>query len=246
MTREVEIRTGRHIDAALGRIQSKVSLMGMAGTWHLGKASEVLKDPAVFERYVDLRDKREEANYLPQLPALVAETSEQDRCCAECWDTATGPEGETRYLEDRNQLVRLFERFQFRPQLYERLVRQADKPILCRARQLMSAGEERTAETTTLERVVRMRLQDYVRLEEGIAADIQDLDKARDELFTAYQALAFDMARSPMESDESTISSALDGLRRAAAWYDYKRGFSFTEYAQHWVQAAIDKRRASM
>jgi hypothetical protein len=243
--REVEIRTGCRIDAALGRIQSQVSLMGMAGKWHLGKASDVLKNPSLLERDVDLRGGPPEADYLEQLPSLIAQAAAQDGRCAECWNTVARPDGEDQYALERDQLVRLFQRFRIRPKLYERLVRQPDKPILRRALRLLSEGKERTAEATAVERAVRMRLQDYVRLEEGFAPEIRDLDEARYELFAAHQALAFDMARSQMESDESTISSALDGLRRAAAWYDYKRGFNFEQYAQHWIQAAIDKRRAS-
>jgi hypothetical protein len=241
--RELEVRTGLRIDAALDRIRCKVNLMGKAGKWHVGKASDILESPDLLERCVELPNEHEEAKYLDQLPALVAEATDQDRRCAECWDTGRGAEDASRYLVEREELIRLFQRFRFRPKLYERLVRQPDKPLLREAIQFLSAGQEDTPEAIALERVLRMRLRDFVILEEGLLDDLHDLDEAREELVAAHKGLALSMACAQSPSDESTVSSALVGLRRAAAWYDYQRGYSFEEYAQHWVQEAIDKRR---
>jgi DNA-directed RNA polymerase sigma subunit (sigma70/sigma32) len=243
MSRELEVRIGVRIDAALDRIRSKVCLFGLAGKLHIGKASDLLQSPDRLEEYVELLNEDEEAKYLEQLPALIAEAKEQDRACAECWETGLEAEQENDYLLKRECLVRLLLRFQFRPKQYERLVRQADKPFLRDAIEYLNAGQERTPAAIVLERIVRMRLRDFVTLEESIADECRNLDEAREELCTAHQELALRVAWSQPHSDESTVSSALVGLRRAARWYDYKRGYSFEEYAQHWVQEAIDKRR---
>ncbi len=243
MHRDLEVRTGLRIDAALNRIRCKVSRMGMAGKWHTGKASDILQCPDLLERYVELPNEHDEAEYLIQLPTLVAEVNEQDRCCAECWDADRTAETASRYLVEREGLIRVFQRFGFRLKLYERLVRQQDKPLLHKAIEFLGAGQEDTPEAIALERALRMRLQDFVKLEEGLMDDLQDLDAAREELIVAHQGVALNIARSQPRPDESTVSSALLGLRRAAGWYDYKRGYSFDEYAQHWVQEAIDKRR---
>ena len=41
MDRESETRVGRRFDAAFARIRSKVCRMGMAATWHVGKAADI-------------------------------------------------------------------------------------------------------------------------------------------------------------------------------------------------------------
>jgi len=241
--RELEIRIGIRIDAALDRVRSKVYLMGMAGKWHIGKASGLLQNPDLIERYVEQLGEHEEAKYLDQLPLLVAEAEKQDRRCAECWDTGIWLEQESHYRAEREKLIRLFKRFHFRPKLYEKLVRQPDKPLLREAIGFLNAGREITPEAIALERIVRLHLRDFVRIEEGLVDDFCDLDEAWDTLSAAHKELALKMAMAQPGSDESTVSSALVGLRRAAAWYDYKRGYSFEEYAQDWVQEAIVKRR---
>lgn len=241
MSGDLEVRTGRQIDAALDRIRSKVCLMGMAARWHCGKASEILKNPELLERYAEPLGELDEARFLDHLPALIAETQEQDQRCAKHWELAT--EQQSCYLAEQEDLVRLFSRFRFQSRLYERLVRQPDKPLVRDAARLLSLGQEQSPEATELQRTLRMRLPDFLKLEEGLANDLGDLDEARNELVVAHRDLAFRVARSQPRWDESTVSSALMGLRKAAEWYDCKHGYSFEEYAQHWVQDAIDKRR---
>ena len=242
MERELEFRTGLRIDAALDRIRTKVTQAGMAGKWHIAKASQILTKGKI-EGYVDLPEV-DEPKYLEHLPELIVLAENQDQRCAECWKTGMRPEEERRYLHEREQLIRLFHRFQLKPKLYEQLTRQPDKPLLCDAMRLMRSGQENTQEAMALERSLRMRLTDFIRLEEFLADDFRDLDEAREELFTAHQAFALRIAQSQQVADESTVSSALAGLRKATAYYDHKRGYSFKEYAQHWVQSFIEKRRS--
>jgi hypothetical protein len=241
--RDLEVRIGMCIDAVLDRIRSKVSLTGMAGKWHIGRASELLQSPELFELCVKPLSEHDEAKYLELLPGLIAETEEQDRRCAECWDTNMGVDQQNQYLAEREELIRLFLRFQFQPKVYERLVRQPEKPFLRDALRFLSAGRENTPEAIGLASILRMRLRDFVALEEGLVEDFRTLDEARDELCAAHKELALKVARLQPRSDESTLPSALVGLRRAAAYYDYKRGYSFEEYAEAWIQEAIHKRR---
>ena len=93
MTREVEVRTGIRIDAALDRVRSKISSMGMAGKWHLGKASDVLQSVELLRRDVQSLGEHEEAKYLDHLPCLIAETREQNWRCAECSGTQSATNG---------------------------------------------------------------------------------------------------------------------------------------------------------
>ena len=159
MDRELEIRIGNRIDAALSRIRSKMHLLGMAGRWHVGKSSEVLKNPDQLKRYVAPLKEHDEAKYLDQLPALIEETSRQDLRCTECWFANSEPEQKSRYLAERDKLVRLFSHFQFRAKLYERLARQQVKPLLRSAIQLQREKQENTPAAIDLEQVLRLSLQ---------------------------------------------------------------------------------------
>jgi hypothetical protein len=241
--RELEIRIGIRTDAALDRIRSKVHLTGMAGQWHIGKALAIIDNPSLLDQYVERLGEHEAGKYLDELPALVKDAKEQDRCCAECWGSDLSPEQQSRYRVERGELIRLFQRLRFRPKLYERLVRQPDKSLLRQAIRLLSAEVANTPVVVAVEAIVRMSLQDFVLLEEGLVDDCRDLDDARGELCAAHEELALTIARSQPRSEQSVVSSALVGLRRAATWYDSSRGYSFAAYAQYWIQEAIDKRR---
>jgi DNA-directed RNA polymerase sigma subunit (sigma70/sigma32) len=243
VNRELEVRIGVRIDAALDRIRSKICSMGMAAKWHIGRASDLLQNPDLLERVVEPLGEQEEAKYLDQLPALIAQAREQDRRCAGSWTGDMGPAEESRYRAEQDVLIELLQRFRFRPKLYEVLTRQPDKPLLRDALRFVRKGQETTPAARALEQTLRMRLREFVLLEEGLEEDFRDLDEARELLCAAHKGLALRIARSHPGRDKSTVSSALVGLRRAAAWYDYKRGYSFEAYAQHWVREAIKKRR---
>ena len=219
------------------------SEFGQMSVWRawpeIGTSSDLVKSPDLLERYVELLGGHGGANYLTRLPALIAEAKEQDGGCAECW----GSERESYYRVELDKLISVFQRFHFRPKVYERLIRQPDKPLLRDAVLFMNTGQQNSPEAIELERIVRMRLRDFVLLEEQLSDSCRELDEAREELCATYEQLALRIGHAQTHSDESTIASALVGLRRATAWYDYKRGFSFEEYAQHWIQEAIDKRR---
>jgi hypothetical protein len=243
VNRELEVRIGKRIDCALDRVRSKVCLTGMAGKLHIGKASDIVLDPGLLERHVVPLEEHAEAKYLERLPALIARTKKQDQRCGECWDGSRGIQDPTEYLTERGRLLELLLQFEFRPKMYERLVRQSDKPLLRDAIRLLSAGQETTPTAVTLEAIFRMRLHEFVALEEDLAVELCDLDETRQELCSAHESLALEIAGSQPRSDPSTVSSAMVGLQRAAAWYDYKQGFSFADYAQHWIHEAIDRRR---
>jgi DNA-directed RNA polymerase sigma subunit (sigma70/sigma32) len=240
--RNLEVRLGVRIDAAFDRIRTKVCSMGMAANWHIGRASDLLQKPELFERVVEMPGEQDQASYLDQLPPLIAQAQEQDQRCAESWSGRMDPAQENRYQVERDALIGLLQRFRFQPKLYELLVRQPDKPRLRDAIRLLKQGET-TPEAMGLEQILRMQLREFVLLEETLEDDLRDLNDAREALCAANKEVALRIAHSHPGCDESTISSALVGLRRAAGWYDYKRGYGFEEYAQHWVREAIQKRR---
>lgn len=231
------------IDAALRRVQSKACLTGMAGRWHVAKASSILETPTLVKAYVVGLDEPDRAIYLEHLPALIAKTKEYDQHCQAAWHFCAQTRGKGQFVAERRKLLRLFRSFQFRPILYERVVRATEKPLLRQARDVLAANLDTSEEATRLEAIVRMRLHEFVASEENIAADLRDLDAARAQLSAAYQWLAREISDEQEQSDEKTWTSAIVGLQRAAARYDYKEGFSFAPYAREWILEAIEKRR---
>lgn len=108
----------------------------------------------------------------------------------------------------------------------------------------MDSGQEESVEAIAIERIVRMRLCEFVSLEDSYADDFRLIDRAREQLFEAHRSFAVNIAESEPGADQSTTASALIGLRRAIGYYDYTSGFTFAEYARWWIEEAIEKRRA--
>jgi len=246
MIPDIETRTGIRIVAALNRIQSHAGLMGRAAEWHIGKASHLLENPALLEFPRFLEVDCDTTLYLARLPELLAETEQQDLLCHQLWTARHEPHRDSsRFAVERAKLARLFPRFQFHGKLYERLIRQDDKPALREAIHHVSAGTESTPEAIAIEDAVRMTLHDFVNLERQLAEDLADLDAARGELATAHEWFAKQLAQSHSPSDPAVLASAKIGLQRASTYYDYREGFGFTSYAQHWIKEAIQKRRGA-
>ncbi|HEX4611103.1 MAG TPA: hypothetical protein VH092_23130 [Urbifossiella sp.] len=238
-----EARFGPRIEAALERVRDKVFLMGTAGRWHVGKASDVVRDAALVERYVTPLGEADSADYLRALPELIEQTRTADERCAAAWRVRTPSDNSADFLAGREHLIHLFARFRFRLKVYERLVRRSEKPLLRIAVELLGASHTSTAEVEGLEAVVRMSLAEFVAIEEGLAADLLDADTARERLWAAYEELALGIARSRPDHDAVTTACARAGLQRAANWYDHRPGYSFAEYARPWIQRAVDERR---
>jgi hypothetical protein len=215
----------------------------MTGKWHVAKAAKILDDPKRLDFWVPLPDENAQAKYLERLPALIAETREQDDRCQAAWESEESSPRSRVFAIERDRLVALFEQFQFQPRRFERIFREADKPLLKSAIRLLSSGMASTPEAMEREARVRLPLSKYVEIEQEISADLRILDDAREELCVPHEQWALGIAWAQPRPDSSTEATALRALRRAAANYDYKRGYCFAEYAQWWIRDAIEKPR---
>jgi hypothetical protein len=182
--RDLEVRIGVRIDAAFVRILTKVCSMGMAAKWHIGRASDLLQNPDVLKSVVELPAEQDQASYLDQLPALIAQAQEQDQRCAGSWSRGMDPAQENRYRVEEDALIELLKRFRFQPKLYELLVRQPDKPRLRDAIRLLKEGKT-TPEAVALEQILRMQLREFVLLAQRLEDDLRDLNDARETLCAA-------------------------------------------------------------
>jgi hypothetical protein len=231
------------MEAAQCRIRQAVCRVGMASRWHIGKATDILHDHGLLERYVVPLEDDEAAQYLASLPERIEQARQQDARCARLWASRHVQADLTGYAEEQRRLEGLLSQFQFPLRSYERLVRQERKPLLEQATRLLAEGRGETSEALALEAMFRMTLQQFVDLERGIAAELCVLDEARAELVAAHEAWAREKALSCAGSDPEAPVYAARGLRKAAEYFEYRRGYRFATYARHWIERAIRDKR---
>ena len=185
-------------------------------------------------------EEHAEAQYLAQLPHLLADTERQDSKCQQLWNERR----QSDYASELEQLLSYFRRFHFLPRVYERLAKQQPKPLVDHALTLWSAGGDRGNEVALLESRIRMALPEFIENEREIARELANLQAVRAQLWTIHETLAIEIATSTPGFDETTLACARFGLRKAADYYDYARVYNFAEYAQHWIREAIERKKS--
>ncbi len=240
MDHDKEIEIGKRINAALSNVRDSQFRMGMTGRWHLGVARDIANANSVDNpRLRTFDNENEESRYLANLPELISAIEVQDAKCAELWAADT-PGSQTRYQIEHGDLCSLLLQLRFSLRAYERVVRQPNKPLLEEAKTLVTEPCD-TAYVKSVENHLRLRLADYIELEEGIEATLEQLDSLRDELTEAHHEFAVQCAQEFDDFDQNTIECALSGMRRAANTFDYSRGYRFTDYAKHWINNATQQ-----
>ena len=229
------------IEQAQERIRDAVFRMGMAARLHVGKAFGLLDKPDPFESnslVIPFDDDDQAAAYLADLPELNKRTRAEDIRCASLWEPGGLWFDEDEYAREQDKLAGLFLKFRFTLRSYERLVRQPDKPLLDQARQL-SEEVGSSEEIDRLESLLRLRLRDFIALEDAIADELRRIDAVRAELVASFGDFARRMAETIAGSDPEAIRFANCGVIKAAEYYDPRRGYTFESYAEFWVEKAI-------
>ncbi|MDB5322576.1 MAG: hypothetical protein JWN40_4207 [Phycisphaerales bacterium] len=241
MEQSIEERLCRRIEAVLTAIRERVLRQGMAVQWHIDKALDILDKPDRLKSIVVPLEEHEEARYLARLPALVAIVEEQDERCATAWEASGATsDGRAAYEREWLRLSTLLLEFRNLPRLYGKLVQYPRKPLLERARTAMSAPNTSPDEVIEIQRTVRMTLREFVALEDANATDVARWIALREELSLAYDDVALEIAMK-YGSGQDILVAARRGLYLATGYYDYHRGYSFPEYAQHWVERGIQR-----
>jgi hypothetical protein len=243
MTREEERSVGEGIEQAWQRIRPRLCRTGMAARWHLGKARDVLRDPALLERHVLHLQPEGTAAYLAALPRLVKQTAKQNTRCAKLWGARDEQPDLAEYEREQDRLIELFFRFQYPYRAYERLVRQETKPLLDDVRRTLAEPSPPPTKVRGLETYLRMRLQEYVDLEDANVQDLQTLDRLRAELVAAHEEFAWKVAARYGARERDALFFARCGLHKAAESYLPSRGYRFGTYAVWWMRAAIVNKR---
>jgi hypothetical protein len=243
MTREEERSVGEGSEQAWQRIRLRLCRTGMAARWHLGKARDVLRDPALLERHVGRLKPEEATAYLAALPQLVKQTAKQNTRCARLWAEREAQPDLADSEREQERLIELFFQFQYPYPAYERIVRQEAKPFLDSVRRALAEPSLPPNQLRGMETHLRMRLQEYVDLEDANVQDIQTLDRLRAELVTGHEEFARTVAERYGAQEPDALFFARCGLHKAAESYQPSRGYRFGTYAVWWMRAAIANKR---
>lgn len=232
MTPHLQAELGERIDAAFDTIQNRVFRIGMSGHWHVKRASEFLIDRSRPPDGVDLEDESETQQYLDQLDSLIETTKQKDKQCGRLYLHES-------YDSEHRKLCTLFRRFRFTRNSYERLVRQTENPFLQEARRLVQSDDVNAR--AKLERRLRLSISEFIAMESEIAVALHELDAAREKIVAAHRDFAVNLAQRTGGSGDSVVAAAQFALRKASEYYDFKRGYSFEEYAQHWIVECVEQ-----
>jgi DNA-directed RNA polymerase sigma subunit (sigma70/sigma32) len=243
MTREEERLLGQGIEQAWQRIRGRMCRLGMATRWHLGKARDILRDNSCLEKHVLHLEPEETSAYLEALPQLVKQVKKQDARCAALWAARETHPDLADYQREQGTLADLFLRFQYPDRAYERVVRQEPKKLLDDVRRTLAKPNPPLPEVRGLETFLRVRLQEFVDLEEENTRDGQTLDRLRAELIAGHEDFVRTVAARYGAKVPDALFYARCGLAKAAESYPVSRGYRFGTYAIWWIRAAIDNKR---
>lgn len=203
---------------------------GMAGRYHLGKARDMLADAQRAEALTGACDM---ADHLRHLPAVIERIEELDARADAMWaESGEVPPTVLARLAEAYDAVRLL------PRAYERLARQSDKPIIAQAvhaRELAAKHPQRL----DLERTLRLRVDDYLRLEEQIQAALSAIDSDRDAIALAHEEMANAYVRAAGYGDEIAFAAGRLGTRLAVNLFDDRLGYDLIDYATPWIDREL-------
>ena len=232
---------GDSLEDARRRIRHFIFQIGMAPEWHLERAYEILQDDTLLSEYVvpDNLNDEEASKYLDDLGTLVEETRKQDEICANRW--TVGRNDSFGYREQQRKLESLLLNFRFELRWYEQLAREQEKPALGHAIQLLRDSKQDAEQHRSMELELRLSLREYVQLEKSIAEELLRLDDLKAQLVASHSEFAKKLIHADYGTDPDVIYHAMYGLRMAANRFDFRRGYRFAVYAQHWIEAAAKK-----
>jgi hypothetical protein len=243
MVQPIEERLCQGMETVLSEIRARVMREGMAVRWHIAKARDILDDPERLKSTVIPLDEHEEARYLSNLPSLITSVEEQDARCAAAWEAAEATtDDRAGYQREWLQLSNLLFEFRYLLRLYGKLVMYPKKPLLERARRAFAASDTSPDEVTQIQRTVRILLSEFIALEEANASDIERWTDLRNELTQAYDKVAVEIAAEHGDG-EDILAAARHGLFLASGYYEHRRGYSFPEYARHWVERGVQRQK---
>ena len=231
-----EQRISKIIQTAQERVRLSMCRSGTAAQWHLAQATKVVGKPKLLERVAPHLEGEPAKQYLAALPGLIEDTKLLDVTCGDMWNRRRSD-----YLVERDRLVTMLLRYEFKLRSYEKLARQPSKMPAGTA---PSSNGDRPPHDET---AMRMLEQDYTKMERQLSEDFQAIDKARAELTEAHDDLVVKLVEKSVaksaEPIEEVTAYAREGLAKAAENFDARRGHRFAAYAQWWINTAIKEKK---
>jgi hypothetical protein len=217
------------------QIQLAVYQTRMAAAYHTGKARDMVADK---DRARRLTGNDDIAQLRTQLPPVIERIDHLNSLADAAW--AELPRNTDKLRDYASQLAEAYDAINFRLRVYERLVRQSEKPLLAdaeAARDLPCDAPSRMA----IERLLRMEIEDYLALESGIASNLRRIDAERDAVVRAHCDLTDAYVRSTGRTDEISLAAGRHGARLATTGFDEREGFRFMDYAYAWIDRELDR-----
>ena len=216
-------------------IQLSVYKTGRAGKYHAGKARDLIGDL----ESVTLKTTAVDPQVYQQcLPILVQQINEIDESLEHAWHMSRTRD--ENYLELENEISSLFDAVSLRPRIYERLVRQSEKPLIKQAIRCSKLSRDHK-ERLAFEDLLRMRVDEFLDLENGIAARLTTIDELRDGFAAQFHEFATDCASNYGDGSSMAHAGAKIGLRWAVNCYDERNGHEFTDYSTFWIKRELSR-----
>lgn len=215
------------------RIQLAVYRTRMAAVYHIGKARDMVADN---DRARALTGIDDVAQLSAQLPALIERISQLNDSADAEW--AALPRNAERLSGYASQLAEAYDAIRLHSRVYERLVRQTDKPLLTDAlavRDLPCDEPSRIA----IERFLRMEIEDYLTLESEISANLLHVDALRDAVVDAHCESTDEYVRGTGRNDKISLAAGRHGVRLATTCFDHRQGYEFMDYVSAWIDREL-------
>jgi hypothetical protein len=175
---------------------------------------------------------------LLRLPALIERIEQLDETADTMWEKMFG--GGDALADILAGLSESYDAVRLHPRVYERLVRQSDKPIIAQA---MQARDLATYDPRRLdvERILRLPVDDYLRLEEGIQIALTRIDSDRDAIALAHREMTDAYVRAAGYGDGVSLAAGRLGTRLAVNRFDDHQGYAFMDYGAPWIDRELQR-----
>ena len=217
------------------RIQLAVYRTRMAAAYHIGKARDMVADENRARRLTGIDDI---AQLRTQLPPVIERIDHLNSLADAAW--AELPRNTDKLTDYASQLAEAYDATHLKLRVYERLVRQTEKPLLADA----EAARDLPCEAQTrmsIERLLRMNIEDYVALESEIASNLGRIDAERHAVVRAHRDLTDTYVRSTGRTDENSLAAGQHGVWLATTQFDERQGYDFMDYASAWIDRELDR-----
>lgn len=217
------------------QIQLAVYRTRMAATYHIRKARDMVADN---DRARALTGIDDVTQLCAQLPLLIERIAQLNGLADSEW--AELPRSTDKLSEYNSLLAEAYDAIRLHSRVYERLVRQTEKPVLADAQAVKDLPCD-SPSRREIERFVRMEIEDYLALELEIASNLRQVDAERNAVVVAHSELTDNYVRGTGRTDEVSLAAGRHGVRIATTRFDNRQGYGFMDYASAWIDRELDR-----